>query len=83
MHGAPVHRYLAVADPQEATEIDHRGLRQPGLVHQDIHQAAEVLSLRIGDLSAQDRLRHLGGHPVDRTCRQRIRGRLRRRWRGR
>lgn len=51
---APFHRDFAVADAQEAAEIDHRGLRLTLVADQDIHQAADVLALGIRHGVAED-----------------------------
>jgi hypothetical protein len=66
MQRAPLHRDLAVADAEEAAEVDHRGLRLTLVAYKDIYETADILALEVlygvpkdGERLVQRNLLHL------------------------
>src|SRR5580704_14892929 len=65
MEGIPIDRDLAVANPEEAPEVDDRSTHLPALIDDHVDDPPHILSGAAADLPAQHRIvlfEHRGGH---------------------
>src|SRR6516225_9558286 len=65
MEGIPIDRDLAIADPEEAPEVDDRSTHLPALIDDHVDYPPHILTGAAADLPAQHRIvlfEHRGGH---------------------